>query len=89
MTCRAVTWHERLPTDQSAHGEGTDGVIRRHVVSYVFIAVLTMINKNWVAYLAFVHRYWRLVHFCCFVDQFGVNVQVRIHVQHLGHTRQH
>ena len=69
MSFHAFTWHERLPTDQSAHGEGIGGVIRRHVVSYVFIAVLTMINKTWVAYLAIVHRYWHLVHACCFVDQ--------------------
>ena len=32
-------------------------------------AVLTMINRTWVACLAIVRRHWRLAHVCCFVDQ--------------------
>ena len=58
MSCRAVTWHERLPTDQSAHGEGTNGVIRRHVVSYVFIAVFDYDQQDLGGHnLAIVHKY--------------------------------
>ena len=40
-----------------------------HISSYMFTAVLTMINRTWVVYLAIVHRHWRLAHACCFVDQ--------------------
>ena len=36
---------------------------------YVITAILTMINRTWVANLANFQRRWRLAHACCFVYQ--------------------